>query len=204
MTLLVVAVLLAMLFPVISRQAEGARGAACVVHLRNLGVAVRLWRNQNNDLLAESGSRPSRILFEAGVLPEAAMLACPSRQLPTQGAWYDVTAAWGTAYQIAFLNQPISYGVNFFAFFPSTPPGWGSAITTSFRIFHGSEHRVPQFFDAKAWQVNGAIWPGETRFQRIVLPHRERGNVLFLDGHVESLARAEVLALNPLGEEKPF
>ncbi len=203
-SLVVVAILLGLLLPVVSRQTEAARGAACVVTLRNLGVAVRLWRNENSERLMEIGHRPSRYLFDAGALPHAETLRCPSRTTPEKGAWFDITVSWGSAYQIAFLNQPISYGVNSFAFFQSTPPGWGSTMTSTLRMFQGREHRVPLFLDAKAWQLNASVWPGEARFNRIILPHQGRCNVLFLDGHVETLAREELLALNPLGEAKPF
>jgi len=200
----VLAVLAALLFPVVKRQMELGKATACVARLRSLGNAVRLWRVENNDMLAPSTTtlswRPSRHLFEAGVITSAAEMCCPAVNTVQKGAWYDVTSKGGT-YHTAFLNQPVSYGVNTIAFNRTTPKGWGVEVLSSYKVFLGKESHVPIFFDARAWQVNSTAWSDPAqRLERMHFPHGEHCNVLFLDGHVESLDRQGVLALNPLGD----
>ncbi|HWL54675.1 MAG TPA: prepilin-type N-terminal cleavage/methylation domain-containing protein [Chthoniobacteraceae bacterium] len=201
----VLIILAALILPVTLRQMEAGRSAACVAKLKNLGVAIRLWRNENNDALVPSTNvlawRPSRHLYEAGAISSPVEMMCPSVNTLAKGAWADVVNNWGSAYQIAFYNQPISYGVNTIAFNQSTPKGWGSNITSSYRMFIGKESHVPIFFDSKAWQANSTVWAdNELRLGRFAFPHSNRSNVLFLDGHVEGLDRQGVLALNPLGD----
>lgn len=201
----VLMILAAFILPATLRQMEAGRSAACVAKLRNLGVAVRLWRNENNDALAPSTTvlswRPSRHLYETGAITSPLDMMCPSVNTLAKGAWVDVVNNWGSTYQMAFYDQPVSYGVNTIAFNQSTPKGWGSRTTSTYKMFLGKESHVPIFFDAKAWQANSTIWAdNELRLNRFTFPHANRSNVLFLDGHVEGLDRQGVLALNPLGD----
>lgn len=201
----VLAILAAFILPASLRQMEAGRSASCVAKLRNLGIAVRLWRNENNDALAPSTTtlswRPSRHLYEAGAISSAAEMMCPSVNTVAKGAWIDVNTTWGSAYQNAFYDQPVSYGVNTIAFNQSTPKGWGSKTTSSYKMFIGKESHVPIFFDCRAWQANSTVWADSNlRLSRFAFPHHNRSNVLFLDGHVESLDQQGIIALNPLGD----
>ncbi len=201
----VLAILAAFILPASLRQMEAGRSASCVAKLRNLGIAVRLWRNENNDALAPSTTvlswRPSRHLFETGAINSPVDMMCPSINTMAKGAWSDVTTNWGSAYQIAFYEQPVSYGVNTIAFNQGTPKGWGSKITSTYKMFIGKESHVPIFFDSRAWQANSTVWADHNlRLSRFAFPHRNRSNVLFLDGHVESLDQQGIIALNPLGD----
>lgn len=198
------ATLAAFILPASLRQIEAGRATSCVAKLRNLRVAVRLWRNENNDALAPSTTvlawRPSHHLYEAGGISSPVDMMCPSIDTMAKGAWSEVSSSVGSVYRMAFYQQPVSYGVNTLAFHQTTPKGWGSKVTSTFRMFIGKENHVPLFFDAGGFQANSTVWADpELRLARFTYPHRNRSNVLFLDGHIEALDRQEVLTLHPLG-----
>ncbi len=198
------AVLVAFLIPALSRRSQEAQTAGCAARLRQLGVAVQLWRQDRNDRFApdltEVSKRPSQYLYEADLLPSPQVMACPSADTLARSAWYDVTSSYGTAYQKAFLNQPVSYGVNAFAFYQAYPSGWGGGITmtTTFRMYAGKEGAVPLVMDAHGFQVNHPMWRDPVR-ARFAYRHGGRCHVLFLDGHLEALDASGVGALHPLG-----
>lgn len=205
--LMVLVVLAGLLFPAGSRLMDKSRTVSCIHHLRQLGIGVTLWRKENGDrlmtLITLKSRRPSQYLYEGGVIAKAEGLCCPAASTREKGAWYDITAStWGNPYQDAFLNQPISYGVNALAFYQSYPSGWGGGITitTSYRMFTGKEHHVPLFMDAKGFQIDHGMWKDRDRSGRFACRHSERCNTLFLDGHVESLTLEEVRLLHPLGD----
>lgn len=204
LSLLIASVLMALILPTAMRQFEAARATSCVSKLRNLGVAIRLWRIENKDALMPSTNvvswRPSRHLYEAGAISSPDEMLCPSINTVEKGAWSDVTNGGNAPYQIAFNQRPISYGVNALAFNMTTPKGWGKQFTSTYKMFLGREADVPLFFCARVWQLNSAAWESnEERLRRFVFPHHQSAHVLFLDGHVGTLDKSGVLALHPLG-----
>ncbi|HWL51576.1 MAG TPA: type II secretion system protein [Chthoniobacteraceae bacterium] len=201
-----VAIVAGLLFAALSRTSDNAKTAGCVAKLRQLGVAINLWRQDRQDRFAPpltvESQRPSGYLYEGGVVPSAEMMCCPAADSLARGAWYDVPVmyGYGTAYQRAFLQQPVSYGVNAFAFYQSYPSGWGGGITrtTTYRMFTGMESNVPLMMDAHGFQVDHGMWKDPAR-ARFAYRHRNRCHVVFLDGHLESLDPEGVDQLHPLG-----
>ncbi len=202
--------LAALALPVINQQVEASRTAACVAQLRHLSVVMTLFRGERNQRLwdlravdegGEGGIPPATVLYRYGMIEEARELCCPSATTAAKGAWK--TGGTGSpAYLATVATRYVSYGVNGIAFYQSTP--WKMTANVShYTFFAGSEARVPLFMDAIVFQLNATSWQPSMRMTRLALRHRERCNVLFLDGHVESLDLAGTTRLDPYGGKNP-
>jgi len=192
----VLGIVIALLLPAISQAIETSRSTKCIGKLRQLGVNIRVWRTENNERLMpplETASRrPSRYFFDGGVIQLAEEMQCPTSTTASRGAWLD--GGNGSAkYRAQFDHHFISYGVNPYAFYQTSHYG----MTTSFRVFQGRESKVPQVMDATAWQINLKAWSDP--LSRIAPRHQKKANVLFLDGHVDSLGSDAILNLSPIG-----
>lgn len=212
--LVVVAVLAVVLFGVLQSVSTSSRSAKCISQLRQLAVGMRLWRNDHQDRFAPrlgvAAIRPSQYFYEGGYILHPEDWLCPSATTEQQGAWLHHTYAPSPKYRVVFGGKRSSYTVNGLAFYPANLPGMGISYTQSFQIFQGVESKVPLFLDGYTrsgvnamWQLNGQGW-SSNRTSKIGFRHNGRANVVFLDGHVESLTPEGIDALQPLGSNRRY
>ncbi|HWL52248.1 MAG TPA: H-X9-DG-CTERM domain-containing protein [Chthoniobacteraceae bacterium] len=201
-----VIVLLILAGPAFSRGKASAQAAHCLVNLRKLGICHRLWRQERNDQLWDHSVRdirPSRMLYEAGLIKSARSMQCPAATRKEEGAWIDYSGSDGTSYGREFGKVRISYGTNRYAVSISYLYGSGGRSTENLRAYRNRESRVPVFMDATFWNMDSVrVWNDFTSRSRIALRHQGRAHVVFLDGHVEQLDHEGVLALSPVGVVK--
>lgn len=195
------AVLVAILVPVVSRQVEASRSIGCTANLRGLGNVFQMWRSENGGVLApplaEVPNRPSRHFFEAGLIDGPYLFICPSAATLDEGAWIDASSG-STPYRRLFSTMPISIGINALVMYETYIPGNG--VNKSLWTVFENEPEVPLFMDTTAFQMNRNAWLNPER-DRIAVRHQGKANVIFMDGRVESLDREGLSTLHPLGDE---
>jgi prepilin-type N-terminal cleavage/methylation domain-containing protein/prepilin-type processing-associated H-X9-DG protein len=79
----IIGVLAAILLPALSRARESARRSACVNNLKQLGLVLSLYANENRSKYPPVENVSERFMFDAGAvypeyLSDALILACPS------------------------------------------------------------------------------------------------------------------------------
>lgn len=203
-------------FPFMIAQAEKGRTAACVVKLRNLAVVVTQFRTERNQRMwnlkpvtdgGEGGTPPVVSFYRHGLIGSASEMCCPSATSPSATA--SEKRAWTTGgtgspdFVRNIATEPLSYAVNGQAFYQYSVYRNSATTVTSFHYYNGHESKLPLFMDGKVFQLNQTSWQFPTRFNRLALRHQDRCNVLFLDGHVESLNRHGVERLDPHGGKSP-
>jgi prepilin-type processing-associated H-X9-DG protein/prepilin-type N-terminal cleavage/methylation domain-containing protein len=207
----VIAILAALLVPMASRQVESGRSAKCLGNLRNLAMVMSQFRTDRNQILwnraapadgGEGDIAPTRAFYRAGVIGSAKELRCPAATTSAQGAWK--TGGTGTQdYMDNVANQFVSYAVNDIAFYQNFPYMMSSTPIKTYWHFSGHESRTPIFMDGTFFQLNDNTWRNDRRFERLALRHQDHCNVLFLDGHVESMNREAVKLIDPYGGTNP-
>jgi prepilin-type N-terminal cleavage/methylation domain-containing protein/prepilin-type processing-associated H-X9-DG protein len=79
----IIGILAAILLPALAKARESARRSACVNNLKQLGLVLNMYANENSDRFPMVADKEQRFLFESKTLyPEylsdVAILACPS------------------------------------------------------------------------------------------------------------------------------
>ncbi len=179
----IIAVLAAMLVPVLSRGKESARGVQCLSQMRQLGVAVCLYADDNRDEFPRS----QHSAFAHGVLPWERSIA------PLLGS---STTLWTNLLKSVYhcpsdrRSGPWSYGFNvYFELGPDDdyagkPQTWRKTTQvprpTATVLFaennSAADHIMPQFWTSVA--------DAEDVAQR---RHGRRANYMFADGHASAL-----------------
>lgn len=210
-TIGIIAILMAIIFPVLGSLRERGDSVACVSSLRNLGVVMAQFRGERNQRMWDlnptsdsfDGSQvPAEIFYRMGLIESSKEMLCPSAETAATGA----LKIGGSS---AIANEFSSYIVNGFAFYTSGPTGtyWPSIkypAPTSFLYFSNGESKTPSFMDGmKSSQLNWNSWQPDMRLTRLSLRHQGRCNVLFLDGHVGSLDHEGLVKLDPFGGNNP-
>lgn len=207
----VIALLASMLVPLLSRQVESGRSAKCVGNLRSLATVMTQFRADRNNIMwnraesdegGEGNIAPARAFYRAGLIGSAKELRCPAATTSAQGAWK--TGGNGTQdYLDNVANQFVSYAVNDIAFYQGSPYMMSTTPIKNYLHFSGHESRTPLFMDGTFFQLNDNTWRGEKRFEKLALRHQGHANVLFLDGHVESVDRDAAKMIDPYGGTNP-
>ena len=162
----IIGILAAMLMPALGKAKERAKGTACIGNLRQIGVALQLYVDGNNnrlpimrDTLAVTGTNqpptnslpgPDKVL--AGELGNTNVLRCPSDRA-------DLFMQTGSSYAWnSLLNGQQADNLNVFG-------------------MHFDPHAIPVFFDKEDF-------------------HKARGpkkavNYLYADGHIKNLLAIE-------------
>jgi prepilin-type N-terminal cleavage/methylation domain-containing protein/prepilin-type processing-associated H-X9-DG protein len=183
----IIALLAALLLPVISRGYGQVRRAGCVNNLKNIGAAFHIWAHEHNDLFPMQVSTNlggTREFAEATVLnPDvsltfrhfqvlsnelvvAKLLRCPADQFRAPADDFST-----------LRGSNVSYWININARFGDTesPIAGDRNVRTSGRV----AWTFVQFSTADVLEFTGEL-------------HGSRGNVLFGDAHVDALAGDEL------------
>jgi prepilin-type processing-associated H-X9-DG protein len=203
----IIAILAALLMPALRSAREKGRAAVCSNNLRQIGVALVLYANENGDAIC-----PVRVTTPAVKYLPAALAAhlplpfttaqterylvpnpwlCPSLDLRTYspqrlvgiGAWPAYAVSRSTAADGLFLDETVS---------GSRLRRFGDVNNAAAAFLAGDSE--PQF---SAGGYTGTLdsW-GWLQYR-----HSGRANFLFADGHVGSLARAQVPLYGPANAE---
>lgn len=177
-----IALLAAMLLPALSRAKASARSAQCLNHMRQLGLAVQLYADENEEALPRS----QHSAFAHGLLPWERSLAPKLGSTPS--AWTNLLTG---VYHCAADPRPgsLSYALNvYFELGPEDdyvgkPMTWRRAtaiphpaVTILFAENAGNtDHIMPNFWvtPADAAEVDAKR-------------HRDKANYTFADGHGEA------------------
>lgn len=210
----IASVLAALLIPAVTRQIEKGRQTACVTKLRNLASVVSQFRAERNHVLwnrnptteegGEGDIAPARIFHRYGLIDSGKDMQCPAATNEKHGAWK--TGGSGTPdYVHNIANQYVSYSVNDIAFYRNSPEPYdpNNPVIQTYWHYSGRENITPIFVDGTHFQLNKNSWKIASRFTRLALRHQEQCNVLFLDGHVESMNRYAAERIDPYGGTNP-
>lgn len=161
----IIAVLAGLLLPALSRGKRSARSIACVSNLHQLGIAVDLYVQDNEDRLPACAPLPSLNTNLAPLtavfgpyLQAKAVFQCPEDRtfFPTEQTSYE----WN-----AFLN-----GASY-----SRPQDWSPVTQAIVESIFGDRLNTPLVGDAAAYHGAQGPWTGK--------------NALFFDGRVERTKR---------------
>ncbi len=181
----ILAILAGLLLPAMGRARESARGTQCVNHQRQIGLAVRLHMDENEDQFP----RTQHTAFAAGQ-PAWGRAIAPQLSVSTE-RWTNLLQ---TVYHCPADRRPApwSYGQSvYFELNPEnddytgSPQTWRkaaqvrrpAAVILQAETTGSVDHIMPHFWLAPADA-------GDVDSRR----HHGRSNYLFVDGHAETLA----------------
>lgn len=202
----IVAVLAALIIPVVGKVRASAEGANCASNLRQLGMAVSLMISEQSPKLSihyYDGSKESTWssdLVEKGYLTSDEMkqcARCPSLDTPEQHIDNHKFFCYGLN-RLATLTQVSDWSAN-------PPVLWDKKINTlvlpnpTKTIIMGDSVLRPSWDNAYQWLFFGIGNTGDGGI--IHARHSGRANLFFLDGHVQALTPEEIRALQTSNPE---
>ncbi len=174
----IVAILLALLLPSLSRMRAGANAAACQANLRQLGISMNLYAVDHNQAFPVPTNQASGLptwyqtLSREGYLESRKILRCPA-------GYYGMDS--GSALSYTMTDLPIWY-----------PPS--HRRTGEFRNFFtqklNNPSQWPLLMDGDTPRVFSLDNPQATSpvRERFAARHGGKANVLMADGHIETVS----------------
>lgn len=171
----IIAILAAMLLPALSRSRQRALSVACLNNLKQVGIASRLYADENKDTLPQSThTKASWVLTLQPLLAGTNLHRCPvdpnRRRLFSYGINDFLTPRPYGASQLDFSRTAIIPG-----------PAETIHMAECADDYEGSDHF--HFAD----EASGGFAPPFFAAQVSVARHLATANYLFADGHVEAL-----------------
>ena len=200
----IIALLIGLLLPVLAKARDAALTAQCASNMRQEGIAVNQYLSESNGFLPPYRV-PGQYTYELQpyifqYLPAfyqsqgAKTWICPADNLlesvegGTRGPYPELNSGISDIYYSYALNydEPLSHGL----LYPGTNsyfnPGLGMKVRLSagFMFLHETGEAAAQEFNSL---------PGSFRFN-----HRGNTamNILFMDGHIETVAASEMLPIS--------
>lgn len=200
----IIGVLAGILIPVAGRVRESARAAACATNLRTLHQATALYAVEHKGVYpVNHGATKSpatawwQELFPA-YCSTGEIFRCQTDETGFSGAYRDTWSRNG----LTLPNGKVSYGA----------AGHVGAVTngtrTDFKALGKkenlftrptisvlyTEHQHADKRLGEVWHHAAPRWTSETTY-----PHRNKANLVFLDGHVARMSESEVVAARTAG-----
>ncbi len=174
----VIAIVVAILLPVFHQSREKARAATCLSNLRQIGLAVQSYLNDNDDRYALNVSVP------VAYLKDPARLKCPSFTWDAAATLSGGGYAHGTGY--AYNGQLHGF------------------IDAGLEPYYDHEVSAPSVTVSVAESTNNHALTGWIDQMTRARRHHRLGNFLFCDGHAKTLAPDSVTTIeDPSDGTKP-
>ena len=179
----IIAILAAMLLPALQQAREKARAASCMNNLKQLGLAIALYTQDNEEWLPSANNLGDVWMYKLSPLTASShsyvgnnpgVWFCPSCQNHQGGIWIGGPPGTGVCY-------PMSYAGNYYtmAYEPTEAKKISKLASPS--------HTFLILDSDGAWNV---IHP--TTVGNLVYRHSDGINLLMADGHVERRKENEV------------
>ena len=200
----IIAILAAMLLPALSQAREKARQAKCISNLKQLGLTFIMYAEDYDGYIPvliyefppESYHRWSEVIVENGYLPNYDIFMCPSfpPYKPVSNLGHLKARIYGLMRKASGMNL---LNFKFVDSFGGSSP-WAMLTPCTCPLLADS------ICTLRTWQayVFYTQNPPEDNNFSIHCRHSGKANILFCDGHVDSLSKQELLDLN--GEETGF
>jgi prepilin-type N-terminal cleavage/methylation domain-containing protein len=195
----IISILAGMLLPVLENAVESARQIQCGNNLKQCGIAVHLYSNDNNGIVVEyKGNSPARLMFgilqENEYLPErpTEVTSCPGWQIVENNMYttYGHVYTMGSMPALEFLKViSTSPVLNVFVMNKISSP--------SKTVFMADTTYGPNFSNATVASMQACRFykPASTSSTSgIHLRHHEVAEVWYPDGHVEANTPDALLA----------
>ena len=211
----IIAILAAMLLPALAKAREKARSISCVSNMKQVGLAVRIYSDDNGDMTCPSHMKNNGTVWEyfpwllKDYIGDNKTWACPShtKYLQQSGTCTDQSKGqWthggvanqeicGVNYKInqactkdddsQCYNKSISYGV---IKNPSNKAAWGCMCTDAGSAWgFGQRETDASNYAAIAPHTADNQNSGVRLGTQACLPHSQASNFCFVDGHVATL-----------------
>ncbi|MGE4565841.1 MAG: prepilin-type N-terminal cleavage/methylation domain-containing protein [Victivallaceae bacterium] len=192
----IIAILASMLLPSLNKAREKALAVKCVSQQKQVALAVGFYLQQSNDVFYAPNSNNTSdpkvtgthctwaaMLYWEGLLPKSSVLLCPAFKNYNLGA-----NAWGAlnqSYGAIYVNSsPYLFNFKNAAYQKSPGPSRIAYAGCSYSVGQKSPMSRMIFW------ASGATPSTSESYGRPWLAHNDRANMLFMDGHVSPVARA--------------
>jgi prepilin-type N-terminal cleavage/methylation domain-containing protein/prepilin-type processing-associated H-X9-DG protein len=208
----IISILIAMLLPALNKARAAANTVKCASQLRQIGMGLNMYLQDNK------GAFPARLMWAAIQTPaypyygvgyylglkdvkpglQDTLLTCPTLQQvrPTWGWNYHVTYTFN--YQLVWdYNTDATFSLKRQAQVPRISYIKNTSETAA--AYDGSTQGLDPVSADKGWIYDNAapasktVGPtGDSTFlSRLIFPHNDANNVLFLDGHVTAVSKKQ-------------
>jgi len=202
----IIGILAAILIPIVGKVRSNARAVQCVGNLRQIGAAAHTYAADNRGLIVPSRGDDTSVtpvsrrywtdrlgpylglveLPRSQPAPRQSIFICPEEKADTNGDIEQTTPDNGYVTRYA-INSHIA------ANYPDMPN------TTTYReVFMNQLTLPPKTFLVADYigDILMGFWQAqEAAAKPMLYPHRDKVNVLYLDGHVSAITREKMNAL---------
>lgn len=187
----IIAILAGMLLPALNNAREKGRSASCTSNLKQLGVLLKLYENDQNDFFpvpTKSNYSAWRLLIEGKYLVNLQLWDCPSDNTRTPGVDYTDSYSWA---KMGSKRVNRSYVINrkLGHYKDKTDGSYPPYRPSKDKLLHGGS-KMPLCYDTATTTANGTVVNyGYGDFDMTTTHHQLRANMLIHDGHVEASRR---------------
>ncbi len=199
----IIAILAAMLMPALAKAREKAQAASCVSNLRQMGTAFNMYLVDTKDYMPYGGANAptDAAAWYNGIYPyldNIEIFNCPAIDAATVN--WAIFSDFGTYTEIEGY-MPGEYGYNIHLGVPASAwPGPGAcapkAVTRSTQLRKATpiiaDVNTLIFLYSHPNYEQVALAKGETTAGFATRRHGSNANIVFHDGHVESLSGGEI------------
>jgi len=205
----IIAILAAMLLPALSKARDKARSISCASNMKQLGLASAMYIMENDEycISAYVGKRNWMTRFADDMHAISfQMMHCPTQpvygphnntyNMATYGISWALLGHWeGHAYgrpkQLAEVERAIAHTGNGISYDTV-------CFTETFRRYDsdGTKKNYDNFYIIRTYDYPYTWEKRAEGWGTIYLPHNDKANSLFMDGHVSTIRRVDVDTIN--------